>query len=89
MEAHTLFVEEVQLAKKGQITIPKAIRDQDNLRENDFFILTHLPGGDLVLRKKIQRNPEDLMLDAIAKAPAFNAKAAWKEVIEERQRERA
>lgn len=90
MEActHTLFMDKIKLAKKGQVTIPKVIRDEDGLRENDIFIVTHLPGGEILLRKQEEKKPEDFMLQAIAKAPLFNAKAAWREVRQERLRER-
>lgn len=87
--AHSLITEKVRLAKKGQITIPKSIRDEDGLLEDDIFIVTHLPGGDLVLRKQQEKQPEDFMLEAIAKAPSFNAEEAWEEVKAERRRERS
>ena len=86
---HALITEKVRLAKKGQITIPKSIRDEDGLLEDDLFIVTHLPGGDLVLRKQQEKQPEDLMLEAIMKVPSFDAKEAWEEVKSERRRERS
>ncbi len=89
MSPHTVMIEKVKLAKKGQITIPKAIRDEDHLVENDILIVTHLPGGEILLRKQCLKFPEDLMLEAIAQTPLFDAHAAWKEVKEERRRERA
>ncbi len=89
MEAmHTLRREKVRIAKKGQITIPKAIRDEDGLQEDDIIIITHLPGGDMVLRRQQIKEPEDLMLKAIMKAPSFDADTAWEEVKAERRRER-
>ena len=50
---HELFKEKVKLGKKGQITIPKCIRDEDNLKEDDVFIVQHMPGGDIILSKQI------------------------------------
>ncbi len=77
------------MAKRGQITIPKPIRDEDGLREDDFFIMTHLPGGDILLRKQKLKQPEDVMLEAIMKAPSFDADKAWQEIKAERRRERS
>ncbi|MEK6867317.1 MAG: AbrB/MazE/SpoVT family DNA-binding domain-containing protein [Nanoarchaeota archaeon] len=88
MQQHIFFTESVKLGRKGQITLPKRIRDEDCLIENDRFIITHMPGGDIILRKKNIQAPEDALLVAISKAPPFDAQTAWKEVREERKRER-
>ena len=83
---HTFFTDKVKLGKKGQITIPKIIRDEDQLKERDTFIVTHTPGGDIVLRKQHVKTPEDRMLEAIKRMPKFDFEQAWKEVLEERRR---
>ncbi|MBI4451584.1 AbrB/MazE/SpoVT family DNA-binding domain-containing protein [Candidatus Woesearchaeota archaeon] len=88
-QLHEFIVEKARLGSKGQITIPKKIRDEDGLKEDDLFIVQHTPGGLIVLRKRRVQTPEDLMLDAIRRMPPFDARAAWKEVKEERRRERA
>ncbi len=85
MEQHTFFVDKVRIGKKGQITIPKLIRDEDGLAESDVLVLTHTPGGDILLRKANIKTPEDTMLDAISKAPKFDWRRAWAEVEEERR----
>ncbi len=84
---HETFKEKVKLGKKGQITIPKNIRDEDNLKENDIFIVQHMPGGDIVLSKQIYviKTPEDLMLEVIMRSPTINAIEAWEEVKRERK----
>ena len=82
---HQYFNETVKLGKKGQITIPKKIRDEDNLKENDSFTVSHMPGGDIILIKKTAKTPEDLMIEVIMRAPPFDAKAAWEEVKKERR----
>ncbi|MBI2142532.1 AbrB/MazE/SpoVT family DNA-binding domain-containing protein [Candidatus Woesearchaeota archaeon] len=64
MQQHTFIVDKAKLGKKGQLTIPKKIRDEDGLQENDEFIVMHMPGGDITLQKKRKRSPEDMMLQA-------------------------
>ncbi len=86
---HNLIIEKVRIAQKGQITIPKSIRDEDGLKEDDMLLVTHMPGGDIILRKQIPKRPEDLMLDAIRRSPPFDANKAWEEVKAERLRERS
>ena len=76
------------LGKKGQITIPKKIREEDKLIENDIFIVNHTPGGNIILTKKTIKAPEDLMLDVIMRVPPFDADSAWEEVKKERRQDR-
>ncbi|MBI2136678.1 AbrB/MazE/SpoVT family DNA-binding domain-containing protein [Candidatus Woesearchaeota archaeon] len=89
MAQQIYMTDTLRLGKKGQVTIPKKIRDIDNLRENDTLVVTHMPGGEIMLRKKVIGTPEDMMLDAIRKAPDFNFEKAWREVLEDRKRERS
>jgi|GEM_PF-1716595 len=87
-KVHNLFVKEVCMAKKGQITIPKAIRDKDGLKENDVFTLTHSYDGTIIFKIKKQKAPEDLMFAAIRQAPKFDWRKAWQEIRKERNRDR-
>ncbi len=82
-------VQKLKLAKRGQITLPKKMRERQQLRDNDVLIIMQLPSGDIVLRKEEIQKPEDRILAAIEKAPVFDNKAVWKEVKAERARERA
>lgn len=86
---YTFMTGKVKLGKKGQITLPKKIRDEDKLKENDIFIITHTASGDIILRKKQLKTPEDVMIEAIESAPHFDWRDAWKEVEHERNRERS
>lgn len=85
---HQFFFEKVKLGKKGQVTIPKNIRDEDQLKEDDVFIIQHAPGGEIILTKQTTKAPEDLMLEAIMRSPRINAKEAWKEIRKERKLDR-
>lgn len=90
MESKYVFLTtKVKLGNKGQITIPKKIRDQDMLRESDVFIVTHTFSGDIVLKKQKIKTPEDLIFESIQKASKFNWREAWKEVVKERSKERS
>ena len=82
------FVEQVKLGKKGQITIPKKIREEEHLKEDDVFIVQHNTGGNIILTKQTTKAPEDIMLEAIMRAPKINAKAAWEEIKKERRLDR-
>ena len=82
---HTFFRDNVKLGKKGQITIPKKIRDEDGLKDDDEFTVTHTPGGEIVLRKAVHKAPEDELLELIRTFPRFDWRTAWEEVREERR----
>lgn len=86
---YAFLTTKVKLGNKGQITIPKKIRDQDMLRESDTFIVTHTFSGDIVLKKQKIKTPEDLIFESIQKASKFNWREAWKEVVKERSKERS
>ncbi len=86
MAEQLFFKDEVRIGKKGQITIPKKIRDIDGLKEDDLLIITHMPSGDIMIKKTQRRTPEDDLLEFIKTNPPFDAKKAWKEIKEERRR---
>jgi len=88
MEQHAFTMGEVKIAKKGQITIPKHIRDEDKLEENDILMVTHLPGGEILLQKQVHRDPVDMILEALRASPHIDVGAVWEEVKAERRRER-
>ena len=89
IEKFSFNVQKLKIAKRGQITLPKKMRERQQLHDNDMLIIMQLPSGDIVLRKEEVQKPEDRILEAIKKAPVFDSKAAWKEIKEERARERA
>lgn len=89
MKAHEYSKEIATLGKDGQLIIPKKIRDAKKLRAGDQLIIQYIPDGALILKKLEKENPYDIILKAIASAPKFNADEAWKEVKEERKRERS
>jgi len=86
MEQHTFIFEEVRIGKKGQITIPKKIRDEDGLKEDDKMSITHMPSGDIIIQKTITKSPEDYAVEAIERHQRFDWRKVWKEVVIERRR---
>lgn len=88
MQDHYFFTDTIKIGKKGQITIPKKIRDEDKLKEADIFTVIHCPGGEIILQKQKTKTPEDMMIEAIQRAPKFDWRAAWEEIKAERRRER-
>lgn len=84
---HAFYTEEVRLGKKGQITIPKKIRDEDELEEDDTFVLTHLPSGEIMLKRADMKTADDDLFEFLSTAPSIHWRSAWEEVREERRRE--
>ncbi len=81
------YTDKVKMGKKGQITIPKKIRDEDALKEDDTFVVTHTSSGDIILRKSVIKSPEDKILELISTMRTFDWREAWEEVKQERKRE--
>lgn len=86
-QIHNLWSDTVRMGKRGQITIPKKIRDEDCIEEDDTFIVTHSPGGDILLRKTTIKSPEDTMVDIIRSLPKLDWRKMWTEVEHERSLE--
>lgn len=87
MKKHKFAVETVKMTKKGQVTIPKWIRKEQEFKGNDEMLLTQMPDGEMKLRKKQKTDGIDLMLEAIKRSKKFDWRKAWEEVKEERAKE--
>lgn len=65
-----------KLTSKGQVTVPKAVRDALGLEEGDQ-VLFHVEGNRAVLA----RTPDFLSLAGSMPVPAAKRSVAWDEVI--------
>lgn len=84
----TILAKRVRLGRKGQITIPKKIREGKGWEEDDDFVISEMADGGILIKKKTEKKPEDIMLEIIRSLPPFDWRKAWKEVEEERKKER-
>lgn len=78
----------VQIGEKGQITIPKAVRDYWGVHPNDLIRMTMLPSGLLMAHTIKKIVPEDRIFSTVSRMPKINADKLWKEVESERELER-
>ncbi len=85
----TILAKRVRLGKKGQITIPKKIRAGKGWKEDDAFIVSEMAGEEIMIKKESEKKPEEVMLEIIRSLPKFDWRKAWKEVEEERKKERS
>ena len=85
---HRFVTDEIKLGKKGQLTIPKKVRDEDFFKEGQIFKFVHTTDGDMIIKKKTIQNPEDKMIEIINSLPKIDWDKAWEEVLEERRREK-
>lgn len=73
-----------KLTSKGQVTVPKAVRDALGLEEGDE-VLFHVEGNRAVLA----RTPEFLSLAGTMAVPAAKRNVAWDDVIRKTRAARA
>lgn len=73
-----------KLTSKGQVTVPKAVRDALGLSEGDE-VLFHVEGNRAVLA----RTPDFLSLAGSVAVPANKRNVAWDEVIRKTRSTRA
>jgi antitoxin PrlF len=73
-----------KLSSKGQVTVPKVVREALGLEEGDE-ILFHVDGSRAVLA----RTPDFLSLAASMQVPAAKRNVAWDQVIRKTRAARA
>jgi antitoxin PrlF len=73
-----------KLTSKGQVTVPKAVRDALGLKEGDEIIF-RVEGNRAVLA----RTPDFLTLAGTVRVPAAKRNVAWDEVIRRTRTTRA
>jgi antitoxin PrlF len=73
-----------KLSSKGQLTVPKSVRDALGLQEGDEVIF-HVEGNRAVLA----RTPNFLSLAGSVTVPAAKRNAAWDDVIRKTRTNRA
>jgi antitoxin PrlF len=73
-----------KLTSKGQLTVPKAVRDALGLKEGDEVIF-RVEGNRAVLA----RTPDFLDLAGTMRVPAAKRNVAWDEVIRRTRSDRA
>ncbi|MEK6964156.1 MAG: AbrB/MazE/SpoVT family DNA-binding domain-containing protein [Nanoarchaeota archaeon] len=82
-----LWTYTVKTGKKGQITIPKKIRDKFNIKKRDPFMITLMSDGSILLKRETKKI--DKLLECIRALPKIDWDKAWKEIEEERHLERS
>lgn len=73
-----------KVTSKGQVTVPKSVRDALGLKEGDHVVF-RVEGNRAVLA----RTPDFLALAGTIKVPAAKRNAAWDDVITTTKRQRA
>ena len=73
-----------RVTSKGQVTVPKAVRDALGIREGDEIVF-RVEGNRAVLA----RTPDFLSLAGAVRVPAAKRNVAWDEVIRRTRARRA
>lgn len=73
-----------RVTSKGQVTVPKVVRDALGIMEGDELVFT-VEGNRAVLA----RTPDFVTLAGTIKVPAHRRNAAWDEVIRKTRASRA
>lgn len=73
-----------KVTSKGQVTLPKAVRDALGIKEGDAVVF-RVEGGRAILAK----TPDFLALAGTVKVPVTKRGAAWRDVIRRTRTARA
>ena len=78
-----MYIEKhVVVGERGQITIPKEIRDRENIRPNQLLKIVDV-SGEISIKKISRICGEDLILSALSKAKL--TEKDWVEIQKERE----
>lgn len=76
----------IRVGERGQIVIPKAIRDQEGIKPNQLLEIVDIAGEiKIKARQQMRKNPEDLFLEALQSAHL--TREDWNIIRKERHRE--
>ena len=76
----------IKVGRRGQITLPKAMRVVEGLKRGDKLKLVRQPTGTIYLTKiPKEKDPFERLMKLIKTFPKFDAEKAWKEVERERR----
>jgi len=79
-----ILQEYVNVGERGQITIPKSIREKELIRPNMILRIIDMPGA-IVIEKMSTKSPEDMILEALQEAKFTDED--WEEIQREREME--
>ena len=79
-----IIQEYVKVGERGQITIPKAIREKELIRSNEILKIIDIPGA-IIIEKISTKSPEDVILDVLREAKLTDED--WEEIHKEREME--
>ena len=79
-----IIQEYVKVGERGQITIPKAIREKESIRPNMILKIIDIPGA-IIIEKISTKSPEDTILDILREAKLTDED--WEEIQREREME--
>ena len=74
-----------KVGARGQIVIPKSMRDSSGIRPNQILRIKSLPGAIVIEKPSQVKSPEERILEVFTKSKAKFTKSDWEEVIKERR----
>ncbi len=78
-----IICKNVKMGERGQIVIPKEIREKEKLVPNQILRIIHTEGEMTIRMPSLNGTPEDRILNALRKAKLN--KKDWEEIQKDRQ----
>lgn len=74
-----------KVGARGQIVIPKSIRDAEGIRPNQILRIKNIPGAIVIEKPAKVKSPEEAILDIVNKIKVKFTEKDWEEIHKERE----
>ncbi|MBI2543198.1 MAG: AbrB/MazE/SpoVT family DNA-binding domain-containing protein [Candidatus Aenigmarchaeota archaeon] len=74
-----------KVGERGQIVIPKSMRDSEHIKPNQILRIKNIPGAIIIEKPSIVKSPEEKILETLTKIKVKFTEKDWEQVHKERE----
>ncbi len=75
----------VKVGERGQVVIPKSMRDSAHIRPNQILRMKNIPGAIVIEKPSTIKSPEEKILEIFNKTKVKFTEKDWEEIHKERE----
>ncbi len=75
----------VKVGERGQVVIPKSMRDSEGIKPNQILRLKNIPGAIVIEKPSAVKSPEEKILDIFTKIKVKFTEKDWEQIHKERE----
>ena len=75
----------VKVGERGQVVIPKTMRDSEHIKPNQILRIKNIPGAIVIEKPSTVKSPEEKILEILTKTKARFTEKDWEQIHKERE----